>query len=680
MEETYPNVDLTLYLIIILEILPYLLLMKSSTNINLLKNLRLNLLHLINNLNGELKKLNSSKFQVDKSTIFLILVKKLINLNDLLITFIKLINRDSSKAMMSHDIENFLKINSQTIKMDDDDSNFLFNFNTTSMGEVNFSFKNDILSNDLIYTLIGYNFDPNVNSELRNSISMNFINEEINIIDEFFKNDLLNFLNTDYHTGLDDDDQSELGIDLPHPKNSSAGISWWVVVSRGNLRDQCLRPPTRNTSMSDAQAENKRASSSGNEAVLTLKEMAKLNSLISLIDKRLLSNQFKSKYPILMYNNCITYILNDILKYIFLKQQQQQLQSASAAGGSANTTVGDGPNDTQQDPSRVQVPVTHRTTVLATGGCSTRSFKIEFPIRGPIANHRLDDTPRHNVRLGASWFHDCLKNPLLEKAKLAGSNVEYYFDDGKCVYLSEDNRNVEQWRFESALEELVLYGSFAYSEDPAKSDLSVKALSEEYVAKHRDTLTAEQVDLVLSAIRMWAELWHGESWDLISGKYFFGDMGHLGRNAFVKNGYRRVFVNELKELPRWYRDASIKFNAHVTNIDYANPERILITLKDGRRYTNVPVPEQVKAWDYPGILINYQAVNNVPSLIALTQNPLSKYIEDLKPEEKAEKIWSIFKPVISQISNTKGIFHNRKQFITRHGTIILWLEAVTAPR
>lgn len=360
MEETYPNVDLTLYLIIILEILPYLLLVKSSTNINLLKNLRLNLLHLINNLNGELKKLNSPKFPIERSTIFLILVKKLINLNDLLITFIKLINRDSSKAMMSHDIENFLKISSQTIKMDDDDSNFFFNLNTTSMGEVNFSFKNDILSNDLIYTLIGYNFDPNVNSELRNSISMNFINEEINIIDEFFKNDLLNFLNTDFDTGLggevDVDEESGLVIDpTPTQRIPTHGSHGGSLSPEGISTTNASVPPIRNTSMTDAQAANKQVltsssspSSSGNEAVLTLKEMVKLNSLLSLIDKRLLSNQFKSKYPILMYNNCITYILNDILKFIFLKQQQQQLQSTTATGG-ANTGV-PGSSDTQQDP------------------------------------------------------------------------------------------------------------------------------------------------------------------------------------------------------------------------------------------------------------------------------------------------------------------------------------------
>ena len=329
MQETYSNVDLVLYLAILLEILPYLLLVKSSTNINLLKNLRLNLLHLINNFNNELKKLDSPKFPIERSTIFLVLVKKLINLNDLLITFIKLINLDNCKTTMSSDIENFLKINSQTVKLDDDDNSFFFNLNTTSMGEVNFNFKNEILSNDLIYTLIGYNFDPTTNSELKSSISMNFINEEINVIDEFFKNDLLNFLSTDFHAGLDDDngeedDDEEAGPGSTHPMGAtgSQGSLSPEPVSTGNPSV----PPTRNTSISEVNAENKR----GNEAVLTPKETAKLNSLISLIDKRLLSSQFKSKYPILMYNNCISYILNDILKHIFLKQQQQQLQSSSS--------------------------------------------------------------------------------------------------------------------------------------------------------------------------------------------------------------------------------------------------------------------------------------------------------------------------------------------------------------
>lgn len=390
----------------------------------------------------------------------------------------------------------------------------------------------------------------------------------------------------------------------------------------------------------------------------------------------------------------------------------------------------------------------HKKVVIIGGGISGIKAAIDLYNGGIKNTVILESSSRLGGRLltieskeypgitydfGASWFHDCLNNPLLEKAKSLG-HVAYYFDDGKCVYFNEDSKNIDKWKFETILDELITYGSYIYTKNPEKEDLSVKALSEEYIGKYHDTLTSEQINLVLGAIRMWTELWLGESWDLISGKYFFNDLGHLGRNAFVKNGYKNVFINELKELPRIYRDSSIKFNAHVTSIDYGNPERILIKLKDGRRYTcdyvistipqsllkisnpkdecfvewipeipptiknvlpdvsfsslgkvvfefdecfwprdverfyglskNSPLPDQTKPWDYPTILINYQVINNIPALIALTKNPLSKYIEDLPSSEKSSKIWSIFKPVISQISTIgneipkpKAIYH-----------------------
>ena len=178
--------------------------------------------------------------------------------------------------------------------------------------EMNFSFKNDILSNDLVYTLIGYNFDPAINSDLKSSLSMNFINQEINIIDEFFKKDLLSFLNdsgydTDSSNGSDQAGEGELRIS--HGKLGGE--------LRG-LHGEDLQGISQNT-----EADNE----TGKEALLSAKERSKLVSLISLIDKRLLSTHFKSKYPILIYNNFINFVLNDILKFIFLKQQQLQLQN-----------------------------------------------------------------------------------------------------------------------------------------------------------------------------------------------------------------------------------------------------------------------------------------------------------------------------------------------------------------
>lgn len=277
------NVDLKIYLVVIIELLPYLLLIKcDDVDIAFLKNLRLNLLHLINNFHGLLRAGDAHPgFKLDNLTIFLILLKKLINLNDLLITFIKLIIKPNVKLVMLIDIENFLTVHRQNdaLVAVDDDLFFVNLLQRTNFPDGNFLFKLDILSNDLVYTLIGYNFDP-ITGEPKLQppplllLLMNFINQEISIIDKFFKHDLLAFLN-----------------DLALP------------------------------------AEDK--SSQGKDAILTQKELLKLLLLINLIDRRLLLNHFKSKYPILIYNNFINFILNDILKFIFLKQQQTSLQRLS---------------------------------------------------------------------------------------------------------------------------------------------------------------------------------------------------------------------------------------------------------------------------------------------------------------------------------------------------------------
>lgn len=383
----------------------------------------------------------------------------------------------------------------------------------------------------------------------------------------------------------------------------------------------------------------------------------------------------------------------------------------------------------------------HKKVVIVGGGISGIKAAADLYKSGIKSTVILEAQPRLGGRLftvestqnkgttydyGASWFHDCLNNPLFDKAQQL-ENVKYYFDDGKSLYFNKFEGQIEKWRFETVLEEMMTYFQWVYKQDPDKLDISVKQLAQEYVDKYRNVLTKEQIELSLSAVRMWSELWHGELWALLSGKYTFADDGHLGRNAFVKNGYSRVFINELKELPRAYRDSAIKLNAQVTKIDYINKKKILVYLKDGRMYScdyiivTIPqtilkitnakdenyvewVPElppniqkvlpdvhfgslgkvvlefddcfwprdvdrfygltsntpsqdtiSVDAWDYPTILINYQAVNNVPSLVALTQNPLSKYIENLQPHEKQQRIWSIFKPLIAKICELKGI-------------------------
>lgn len=262
------NADLYLYLIAILELLPYLLFLKSYPQVNYLKNLRLNLLYLIDNFNDELATINTNNhFKIEHLRRFLILMKKLININDLLITFIKLVNKDdsSNSSVMVLDIENYLNLSDESpsdIGIDED-------------SESRLSFKNDILSKDLIYALNAYNLDPTLDQHSRSVLSTDFIWDEVNLIGNFFRIDLLNFLN-----------------------DQDLGEKYELVTST---------EPNDET-----------------DSILSKKEGIKLASLLTLIHDKLLTKHFKAKYPILVYTNILSLILNDSLKYIFIKYQKQQ--------------------------------------------------------------------------------------------------------------------------------------------------------------------------------------------------------------------------------------------------------------------------------------------------------------------------------------------------------------------
>lgn len=262
------NFDLHLYLIIIVELLPYLLFLKTSSRVNYLKNLRLNLLYLIDNFNEELNNIGANNhFNIENSRKFLILMKKLININDLLITFIKLITKDdsSNSSVMVFDIENYLNLTDE-VQPDngiDEDS------------ESKLSFKYDILSKDLIYALNAYNFDPTLDHHSKSVLSSDFIKDEVNLIGNFFGTDLLSFLN-----------------------NEDLGEKYEQITSR--------------------------ESNDESDSILSRKEGTRLVSLLALIHDKLLTKHFKTKYPILVYTNIMSLILNDSLKYIFIKYQKQQ--------------------------------------------------------------------------------------------------------------------------------------------------------------------------------------------------------------------------------------------------------------------------------------------------------------------------------------------------------------------
>lgn len=54
----------------------------------------------------------------------------------------------------------------------------------------------------------------------------------------------------------------------------------------------------------------------------------------------------------------------------------------------------------------------------------------------------------------------------------------------------------------------------------------------------------------------------------------------------------------------------------------------------------------VRPWQYPTLIVNYYALTGTPSLVCLTQEPVSRQIEKMSKED----IWKLFEPVITQIA------------------------------
>ncbi|ODV81697.1 acetylspermidine oxidase [Suhomyces tanzawaensis NRRL Y-17324] len=196
------------------------------------------------------------------------------------------------------------------------------------------------------------------------------------------------------------------------------------------------------------------------------------------------------------------------------------------------------------------------------------------------------DTANPDIKydMGALWFHDSLNNPLYDKA-IAKGNIKYYYDDGSQILYGKGNPHIDTSRLEPVVAEIMTYTQLVYSRDPSRPDVSLKELCHEYIAQHASQLDEVQLQYATGVVRMWAELWHGESWDRLSGRYAFHGSDHLGRNVFVLNGYVSVFNNELNELSPSFRENNIKLNTQIKAIDYSNPKNITVTDTNGKKHS-----------------------------------------------------------------------------------------------
>ncbi|CUM63672.1 uncharacterized protein PRCAT00001256001 [Priceomyces carsonii] len=259
------NLDLGIYLLIIIELLPYFLLTDTSNDLDFLKHLRLNLLDFIRNYKHEILKLGNYKsFILSNATIFLVMLKKLVNLNDLMLTFVKLITNNDTRNLMLRDFKGFLLTNSGISGIDDRD------LNRGGTGD-------GYIFQDLIYTLLGFNFESKGESSLNDVIPRTDLQNEVSIIDNFFKKHVLDFLGGNHEH------------ESPHSS-----------VESNKLEDF--------------------------NSILNTSELEKLCSLISLVDQKLLTTELKSRFPILIFNHLINFVLNDILKQIFFNQQEKHQQ------------------------------------------------------------------------------------------------------------------------------------------------------------------------------------------------------------------------------------------------------------------------------------------------------------------------------------------------------------------
>lgn len=176
------NLDLRLYAIIVLEVLPYLLLLCSPTESEFLKHLKINLNYFINNFSMRLRDRGldsfSSSLNLNK---FLTIVKKLLNVNGMLLF---LLNRpDKDIDAMANDLERLLP--DLTAQIDSEETSLL---DSTS--------ANNIFLANLLHTLRAFCLIPTKGESPDSSWSFDALKLDSIFLQNFFSHDLVNFFHS----------------------------------------------------------------------------------------------------------------------------------------------------------------------------------------------------------------------------------------------------------------------------------------------------------------------------------------------------------------------------------------------------------------------------------------------------------------------------------------------------
>lgn len=244
--------DLKIYLLILLELAPILLLIRPVQNFKVLK------VNLINFLKIDI---NNENINTNNFIKFKLILKNLINLNDLLIHLVKLLFKD----------QNFV----------------------TNLSDL-FNFQSEDLMDNLINSLISFNFNPDL------ILNYSFLNNQIDQLKNFYLIDLLTFLKTLF---VDSD-----GTDTISTSNSNSN-------PRSNSESN-IDPAFEPDSHSNAGSRSNSTSSIHNGIVLNNNEYSNLINFLNLINN--LINKF-NHLPVLILINFINLISNDHLKFVYFK-------------------------------------------------------------------------------------------------------------------------------------------------------------------------------------------------------------------------------------------------------------------------------------------------------------------------------------------------------------------------
>lgn len=170
------------------------------------------------------------------------------------------------------------------------------------------------------------------------------------------------------------------------------------------------------------------------------------------------------------------------------------------------------------------------------------------------------------IDLGASWFHDCLINPLLEENWKSG-RINFAFDDSNMSMFNENGRlNVEKLNLLPIFNEIKIYLKNLFDELSPENDIPLKLAILNYLKSKKYLLTHDQIKNIPQLVRYF-ELWIGSSWEILSARNISYDE-HFGRDALVLNGYEKVFNNELNKLSNFEKLFKIEKNNIVYKIKY----------------------------------------------------------------------------------------------------------------